>query len=550
MPTPSHGTHHRLLSSLVTTLAIVLLATTASTALPVGSAVSGSHGGFVDDNGSTHEGAINAIAETGLVRGCNPPTNDRFCPDRSITRAEMATILARVGGWPAVETSTFVDIASSVHRAAIDTIAARDVTRGCNPPVNNLFCPEKPVTRGEAASLIARALDFDPDGPTFSDSPQSVHREYIGALAKRDILRGCNPPANTQICPNRDMTRGELASVIARALELEPIDDPGDDGGTDSPGFLPEYPGQPAPGTVLWGAHIEGNGDPYLRHERDAGAKLGINRTYYQWNQRTASGLSSHLDSDRDNGRVSWVSFKVPSCGQGCDRWADMASGARDSEIDQLLRTLEAEGHPVWLTVHHEPENDLDADHGDPQDHLAMNRRVRQRMEALGTKNVTLVLVLMGWTWDPLSGRDPNSYWDGRVYDVIGIDPYVCIRNYDTCQHHSLLDDLNSNERLVDPTKDGWKTIRAWAADRGVDMAVAEWGMRGTDADAGQRVREWFEAAAKSHNDGGGARVVALSAFDTTQNDPNNQPYGWLLRGSQLSVFRDLLGSPMSSSGR
>ncbi len=39
-------------------------------------------GTFVDDDGSVHEGGIEAIAAEGITTGCNPPANTRYCPSR------------------------------------------------------------------------------------------------------------------------------------------------------------------------------------------------------------------------------------------------------------------------------------------------------------------------------------------------------------------------------------------------------------------------------------------------------------------------------------
>jgi hypothetical protein len=53
---------------------------------------------FTDDDTSIYEGDIEAIAGAGITLGCNPPTNDQFCPDRTLIRAEMASFLARALG--------------------------------------------------------------------------------------------------------------------------------------------------------------------------------------------------------------------------------------------------------------------------------------------------------------------------------------------------------------------------------------------------------------------------------------------------------------------
>ena len=53
---------------------------------------------FIDDGSSVFEDEINRLAAAGTTRGCNPPVNDRFCPDRSVRRDEMASFLARALG--------------------------------------------------------------------------------------------------------------------------------------------------------------------------------------------------------------------------------------------------------------------------------------------------------------------------------------------------------------------------------------------------------------------------------------------------------------------
>ena len=48
--------------------------------------------GFEDDNGDYHEAAINAIAAAGITEGC---AENLYCPALSVTRAQMASFLAR-----------------------------------------------------------------------------------------------------------------------------------------------------------------------------------------------------------------------------------------------------------------------------------------------------------------------------------------------------------------------------------------------------------------------------------------------------------------------
>jgi hypothetical protein len=71
----------------------------------------------------------------------------------------MAAFLHRaLPGLPLGATAQFVDDDTSVFEADIEWLAAAGVTRGCNPPVNDMFCPDAPVTREQMAAFMHRAL--------------------------------------------------------------------------------------------------------------------------------------------------------------------------------------------------------------------------------------------------------------------------------------------------------------------------------------------------------------------------------------------------------
>lgn len=178
------------------------------------------HPGFTDVP-ETHLffNEIRWLAEHGITRGCNPPANDRFCPDEPVSRGQMAAFLNRALGWPATDVDGFIDDGHSVFEGDLNAAKEQDVFRGCNPPINNRACPDDPISRGEMAAVIVRALGLPgSDVDAFIDDDLSVFEGDINALKAADITRGCNPPANNQYCPDRDMTRGEMAAFLYRAL--------------------------------------------------------------------------------------------------------------------------------------------------------------------------------------------------------------------------------------------------------------------------------------------------------------------------------------------
>jgi hypothetical protein len=177
-------------------------------------------GTFFDDDGSVHEGAIEAIAAAGLTVGCDR-SGEWFCPDRAVTRAEMATFLVRALGVERREPVRFTDVVG-VHRGSIGAAEAEGWFKGCNPPVNNMFCPDDALTRGQAAAVLVRAFGLPAGDAEFSDVEDSIFASAAGGLAVAGVTKGCDPPANDHFCPDRPLTRGEMATFLARLLGLTP----------------------------------------------------------------------------------------------------------------------------------------------------------------------------------------------------------------------------------------------------------------------------------------------------------------------------------------
>jgi hypothetical protein len=205
--------------SLVAVVAGLMVATMAAGAgaeLPPG-------GTFVDDDGNVHEGFIEAIAEENITRGCNPPDNDRFCPTDRVTRGEMAAFLTRALNLTGGETGRFNDTAGLVFEGDINALAAADITRGCNPPDNDRFCPEDFVTRGEMAAFLVRGFGYTDDGggDHFVDTDHSVFAGDIDRLRTAGVTAGCNPPDNDRFCPDETVLRDQMASFLGRALGLQ-----------------------------------------------------------------------------------------------------------------------------------------------------------------------------------------------------------------------------------------------------------------------------------------------------------------------------------------
>ena len=73
----------------------------------------------------------------------------------------MAAFLVRALGLPPASGDRFVDDDGSTFEDDIERLAAAGITAGCNPPANDNYCPDEPVSRGQMAAFLRRALSAE-----------------------------------------------------------------------------------------------------------------------------------------------------------------------------------------------------------------------------------------------------------------------------------------------------------------------------------------------------------------------------------------------------
>lgn len=287
-------------------------------------------GPFADVDGSIHEEDVTALWAAGITSGCD---DWLFCPEDPVTRGELAALLTRALDLAVPADATFEDTGDSPFSAEIEALAAAGITQGCAP---DRFCPEMTVSRAQLASFVVRALDL-PVGPShdFGDVAGNVHEEAIGALAGSGVTHGCE---DTRYCPGRDVSRAQLAGFLARALDLDPPAElpeiPSDVAGSVAELGWPTGPGAEgwrglveqhfAPGDVDRALRImacESNGDPDARN-RSSGASGLFQHMPRYWAERSAGagfGGESIFDPVANVAVAAWMVYDYP--GGGWQHW-------------------------------------------------------------------------------------------------------------------------------------------------------------------------------------------------------------------------------------
>ena len=164
--------------------------------------------------GSSHARDISALRAAGLTNGCWG--GHVYCPDRAVTRGEMASFLVRAANLAPTDASYFADVpASHTHHATINALAEAGFTNGCG---SENFCPQRRVTRAEMASFLQRVTGLPYGGQArFTDVRyDATHGPAISAIADDGLTNGCGD--GSRFCPDRFVSRQEMASFIRRAF--------------------------------------------------------------------------------------------------------------------------------------------------------------------------------------------------------------------------------------------------------------------------------------------------------------------------------------------
>ena len=135
---------------------IVLLVSSLLAVQPLAAAPTDPGGTFFDDDRNTHEANIEAVAAAAITLGCDP-AGTVYCPSQAVTRAQMATFLSRALDLPNTTTDYFTDDTGNTHEANINKVAEAGISLGCG---GSNYCPTDHLNRAQMATFLARALEL------------------------------------------------------------------------------------------------------------------------------------------------------------------------------------------------------------------------------------------------------------------------------------------------------------------------------------------------------------------------------------------------------
>ena len=202
--------HKRILAMLLAVASCLSLAVSASAASTARKATD-----FKDfDRNAWYADAVSAAVDNGLLYGKSSTIID---PNGAMTRAEMAAIINRsFGCYVKADISKYKDVSKS--KWYFDDIAMSVQMGTYNGRSSSSMAPDAPITREEAMTVVARALELDYDAYAKTDLSKFSDRDkisnwalpYVRAMVGADYIHG----RTRGLAPLDNITRAEFAQIF------------------------------------------------------------------------------------------------------------------------------------------------------------------------------------------------------------------------------------------------------------------------------------------------------------------------------------------------
>ncbi len=180
---------------------------------------------YFDDVGYGHWAwtAVQNLASRGIIKG----NNNKYYPASTITRAEFVSLLVRAFKIDKTPVGSFTDVSPDKwYYKDLMTAKAEGIISG----TNNMFYPNKPITREDMAVIVAKTLKaIEKPLPGYSNSVMDAYmdsgmlsgyaKSSMASLIGEKLIGGVNQNGTLLINPKAYLSRAETAVIIYKIID-------------------------------------------------------------------------------------------------------------------------------------------------------------------------------------------------------------------------------------------------------------------------------------------------------------------------------------------
>ncbi len=262
--------------------------------------------------------------------------------------------------------------------------------------------------------------------------------------------------------------------------------------------------------------------------------EFGVTRRYERGPADAERTLRDLLEEAAGTtGRRIYFSWKVDS---GSGAWAEVAAGGYDEVLKSVAAVIDRSNQTVFLTIHHEPENDAE---GTAEEYVAMWRHTRDVIEkeladGPGTGSVAWVMNYKGHI-DGGGLDEVDAYYPGNNYvDWIAFNPY----NWKYCGGESWQSFAEVARPMVEYLTTNGRFLTAGEAK---PLMVGETGVHEGRGETESKA-QWFADVSATLQTEEFAAIKAVVYFN--QVDPNFCDWYWDSSPESAEAFAAMVTDP------
>lgn len=165
---------------------------------------------------------IEFLASRSIIQGTTPET---FEPNKPITRGQFAVLISRALGLQATGENPFNDTEGKWYAAEIQALYEAGITKGTTA---STFNPDAPITRQQGAAFMARILEYlntdvKATGKVNFNDANNISAEYLPYIELLNSLDIMTGKPNGSFDPHASLTRGQTAKILKRTLNIADI---------------------------------------------------------------------------------------------------------------------------------------------------------------------------------------------------------------------------------------------------------------------------------------------------------------------------------------
>ena len=174
---------------------------------------------FGDLDGNVHADAVSCIAEWGVTKGVEPGVyGPKQTVTRGQMATFLHRVVQALGGGLSTGEDVFSDDDGTTHEAAINALAGAGIVTGVSATE---YAPSEPITRETMAAFVVSALEYlaGPAGEAsadhFTDDASSPHQDAINVAAERGLVEG---RTDGTYGPDEAVRRDQMGSFLMRLI--------------------------------------------------------------------------------------------------------------------------------------------------------------------------------------------------------------------------------------------------------------------------------------------------------------------------------------------